>query len=84
MKKYQVIGGQYESCWYGEADTLKEAKEIAERYEEYWDNWQGWHLPDIYKAKDVKEIESRGRITTNDGAIIRVPNEGALPWPYFD
>lgn len=73
MKRYQVIGGQYESCWYGESDSLRGAKTIAKRNEEYWDNWQGWHTPKIFKAEDVEEIESRGRITTSDGEMIRVP-----------
>ena len=31
MKKYQVIGGQYESCWYGESNTIRGAKIIAGR-----------------------------------------------------
>lgn len=79
MKKYQVIGGQYETCWYGESDTLRGAKIIATRHEEYWDNWQGFHKPSIFLAEDVEEIESRGRITTSDGRIIRVPKLGAEP-----
>ena len=29
MKKYQVIGGQYESCWHGESNSLHGAKIIA-------------------------------------------------------
>ena len=33
MKRYQVIGGQYESCWYGESDSLRGAKTIAKRNE---------------------------------------------------
>lgn len=82
MKKYQVIGGQYESYWYGESDTLHGAKIIATKNAEYWDNWQGWHTPSIYKAEDVKEVESRGRITTRDGAIIRVPKEYVVPVAY--
>lgn len=79
MKKYQVIGGQYESCWYGESDSLRGAKIIATRNEEYWDNHQGWHKPRIYRAEDVQEIESRGRITTSDGRMIRVPKFDAEP-----
>lgn len=78
MKKYQVIGGQYESRWYGESDSLRGAKIISTRNEEYWDNWQGWHKPSIYLAEDVEEIESVGRITTRDGVIIRVPKAGAM------
>ena len=73
MKKYQIIGGQYESHWYGESDSLRGAKIIAKKHEEYWDNWQGWHTPAIYESKDVIEIESKGRITTRDGDVIRVP-----------
>lgn len=79
MKRYQVIGGQYESHWYGESDSLHGAKVIAGRNKEHWDNWSGWHTPRIYLAEDVREIESRGRITTPDGATIRVPVMGAAP-----
>lgn len=79
MKKYQVIGGQYESHWYGESDSLRGARCIATRNTEYWDNWQGWHKPLIYAAEDVAEIESKGRITTRDGVTIRVPKDGATP-----
>lgn len=79
MKAYQIIGGQYESHWYGESDTLRGARCIATRNKEYWDNWQGWRKPKIYKAEDVAEIESRGRITSDDGALIRVPKEYAEP-----
>lgn len=73
MKRWQVIGGQYESKWYGESDSLERAKKIASSNEEYWDNWQGWHTPKIYAAEDVREVESAGRITTRDGEIVRVP-----------
>ena len=79
MKKYQVIGGQYESKWYGESDSLRGAKCIATKHEEYWDNWQGWHKPLIFAAEDVVEIISNGRITSRDGQIIRVPKEFAEP-----
>lgn len=79
MKKYQVIGGQYESCWYGESDSLQAAKRIATKHEEYWDNWQGWHKPSIYNGEDCEDIESRGRITTSDGVMIRVAKAYAVP-----
>lgn len=81
MKKnnYYVIGGQYESICYGGAPTLIGAKRLASRNKEYWDNWQGWHKPKIYAAEDTELIESRGRITTRDGAKIRVPKEYAIP-----
>ena len=79
MKKYQVIGGQYEYRFYGESDSLHGAKIIAGRNKEYWDNWQGWHKPRIYRAEDVTIIESRGNITTKDGAQIRTPKENAEP-----
>ena len=79
MKAYQVIGGQYEQYWYGESDSLRGAKIIAGRNKEYWDNWQGWHTPYIYKAEDVMEIESKGRITSRDGEIIRVLKGDAEP-----
>lgn len=77
MKEYQVIGGQYESCWYGESDSVRGAKIIASKHEEYWDNWQGWHKPRIYKADDVMEVESKGRVSVRDGVVIRVPKAGA-------
>lgn len=79
MKKYQVIGGQYELYWHGESDTLRGARCIATRHQEYWDNWQGWHKPSIYRAEDVIEIESKGRVTTRDGFMIRVPKDDAEP-----
>lgn len=81
MKKnnFYVIGGQYESYCYGGTPTLIGAKRLATKKEEYWDNWQGWHKPLIYKAEDTEEIESNGRITTNDGVMIRVPKYGAEP-----
>ena len=79
MKKFQVIGGQYESVWYGESDSVRGAKIIATKHEEYWDNWQGWNKPGIYLADDVVEIESKGRITTSDGEKIRVPRAGMRP-----
>lgn len=40
MKKYIVIGGQYQQCYYGESDSIRGAKQIASRHLEYWDNWQ--------------------------------------------
>lgn len=61
MKKYQVIGGQYKSMWYGESDSLRGARIIAGKNKEYWDNWQGWHTPLIYDAEDVVETESMER-----------------------
>ena len=79
MKKYQVIGGQYESCWYGESDSLHGAKVIAGKNKELWDNHQGWHRANVYKSEDVVEIESKGRITTPDGVVIRVAKEFAEP-----
>ncbi len=79
MKKYQVIGGQYEPYWYGESDSLHGAKIIAGKNKEYWDNWQGWHTPKIYKAEDCEEIEAKGYITLIDGVTIRIPKEFAEP-----
>lgn len=81
MKKnnYYVIGGQYEYYCYGGTPTLIGAKRLATKCEEYWDNWQGWHKPSIYRAEDTEVIESRGRITTCDGAMIRIPKYWALP-----
>ena len=71
MKKYQVIGGQYESCWIGESDSLHGAKIIATRNMEYWDNWQGWHIPSIYHAEDVEECNNfyGSTVCPKDGAV---------------
>lgn len=79
MKKYQVIGGQYEQHYYGESETLRGAEQIAARNREYWDNWQGWHTPRIYAADDVQTTISRGRITTPDGWEVIVPKLDAVP-----
>lgn len=73
MKRYHVIGGQYESYWYGETDSLHGAKCLAAKSEEYWDNWQGWHRPAIYTCDNVAVIESAGRVTSRDGMSIIVP-----------
>ena len=60
MKKntYYVIGGQYESYYYGARPTLTGAKRLANKSAEYWDNWQGWHIPKIYRVEDVRECEN--------------------------
>ena len=61
MKKtnrFLVIGGQYEACYYGAAETLMGAKRIASKHDEYWDNWQGFHRPKIYAAEDCVEVEN--------------------------
>ena len=81
MKKnnYYVIGGQYETICYGGTPTLIGAKRLANKNKEYWDNWQGWHTPGIYAAEDTTEIESRGRITTQDGITIRSIKAGSVP-----
>lgn len=79
QNNYYVIGGQYETYCYGGTPTLIGAKRLANKHIEYWDNWQGKHKPFIYKAEDTILIKSYGRITTNDGEIIRVPKFGAAP-----
>ena len=79
QNNFYVIGGQYETICYGGTPTLIGAKRLANRNKEYWDNWQGWHTPQIYRAEDTEEVESYGRITTTDGAIIRVPKYNAVP-----
>lgn len=81
MKQYEyyIIGGQYETVCYGGSNSLHSAKCKATRNMEYWDNWQGWKRPHVYVAQDTIEIESRGRILTRDGEIIRVPKPGAMP-----
>lgn len=73
MKKYQIIGGQYESIWYGESDSLLGAKQIASRHVEFWDNYRSWNVPKIYLSDHTEEIESHGRILTSDGERIIVP-----------
>lgn len=71
--KYYVIGGQYESHCYGSSATLRGAKAMASRNKEYWDNFQGWHTPRIYAEEAVRKVESKGRITPNDGETIIIP-----------
>lgn len=72
MKKYQIIGGQYEQKWYGESDSLRGAKIIAGKHKEYWDNWQGWHVPGIYLAEECEKRVAHGMITVPDGVEIIV------------
>lgn len=79
MKKYQVIGGQYEQRWYGESDSLHGARIIAGKNKEYWDNWQGWHRPGIYLAEDCKVIVAKGMVTVPDGMQIVVHSANAIP-----
>ena len=79
MKKYQVIGGQYEPRYYGESDSLHGARIIAGKHKEYFDNWQGWHTPNIYSAEDVEQVTARGYITHRDGETIRRPKADAMP-----
>lgn len=56
LKKYVVIGGQYEAYYYGSCDTLLGAKRLASKSVEFWDNWQGWHYPKIYLSSDVGPV----------------------------
>ena len=58
MKKYVVVGGQYNFRYYGESDSMIGAKRIATRNEEYWDNWQGWHVPSVYLSEDFRFDEN--------------------------
>lgn len=53
MKRFVIIGGQYQTKVYGYSDTLHGAKCIAARHPEYWDNWAGWHIPAIYASSDL-------------------------------
>ena len=81
MKKinYYVIGGQYASYCYGGTPTLIGAKRLARKSAEYWDNWQGWHIPDIYRAEDVRDI-------TNFYGDTKAPTDGAMPvaWAWYN
>lgn len=72
VKKFAVIGGQYEFYFYGFCDTLEGAKRLASRNIEYWDNWQGWNYPRIYRAEDVVEVE-------NFYGVTYAPNPGCEP-----
>lgn len=58
MKRYVVIGGQYDSYFYGSFDSLHAAKICATQHEEYWDNWQGWHKPKIYSSRQVELVNN--------------------------
>ena len=60
MKKnnYAVIGGQYQSYYYGGAPTLLGAKRLAGKNMEYWDNWQGWNRPHVYRMEDTEIVEN--------------------------
>lgn len=79
LKRYQVIGGQYEQFWYGQSDTFRGAKMIAGRNNELWDNWQGWHTPVIYRAEDCMLRECEGMITKRDGVKMVMHNPEAYP-----
>lgn len=52
LKKYVVIGGQYDPYYYGSCDTLSGAKRLASKNVEYWDNLQGRHYPKICLLED--------------------------------
>ena len=79
MKKinYYVFGGCGEWICYGGTPTLIGATRLANRRDDLRDPWH--RLPEIYRAEDTVEIESRGAITTPDGWICRVPRPGAVP-----
>ena len=79
MKKFQVIGGQYEQHHYGESDTIRGARIIAGRNKEYWDNWQGWHIPAIYRAEDCEKLEVSGLVTYPDGLEVILHKPEAIP-----
>ena len=55
---FDIIGGQYQSYYYGTVGTLEEAKKMALEHDEYWDNWQGWHVPGIYRHEDCEDVEN--------------------------
>ena len=79
MKKYQVIGGQYEQNWIGESDTLHGAKVIAGKNKEFWDNMKDWTTPKIYLAENCERIECNGWITKADGQETIVHKPDAEP-----
>lgn len=79
MKKFVVIGGQYEPNYIGQSDSIHGAKVIAGKNKEYFDNWQGWRTPHIYRAEDCEEREANGYITLFEGARYIFPKEGAEP-----
>ena len=53
MKKYQVVGGQYNNINYGESDSLHGAKCIATRNIEHIHN--EWRTPSIWLASDCND-----------------------------
>ena len=68
MKKYYVIGGQYNFHCYGGRDSIQAAKVLATKNEEYWDNWQGWRRPAIYAAEQVKVLDNGNVVPSSDYA----------------
>ena len=79
MRKYVVIGGQYEPHYYGTFNSVKEAKRVADSHEEYWDNWNGFHVPKIYNYDDTEPYVTKGWITYYDGTEIRIPKAFVSP-----
>lgn len=84
--QYYVIGGQYQYYCYGKTPTLTGAKRLASKSAEYWDNWQGWHIPNIYKAEDVRECKNFYGETfcpvegAEPVAIAHYNNSGRIVW----
>lgn len=67
MKLYQIIG----MTWYGEADTLFEAKMIAAQNLEHDEEEHIDYAPGIYRAEDTESVEIYGK------EINRIPKPGA-------
>jgi hypothetical protein len=70
--KYAVIGGQYESYYYGTYDTLEEAKASRDENEEFHDNFAGFVKPKIYNFNDCEK-------TSNFYGEGYAPKDGAMP-----
>jgi hypothetical protein len=70
--KYAVIGGQYQSYFYGTFNTLEEAMTARNENEEFHDNHVGYVKPKIWDFEDCHPVNN----FYGDGYE---PNENAEP-----
>lgn len=57
MKKYVVLGGEYQWEYYGEYDSLLDAQAVCMSYEEFWDDIKETRSPRIYLSSQIISIE---------------------------